>query len=47
MKDGHCIALEGALGVAVSCAIYADCPSTCRMFEAGSDACLHLRGEIR
>ena len=43
MRDGHCIALEGELGKSVSCSIYADRPSACRQFEAGSESCLHLR----
>ena len=45
--DGKCIALEGALGEKVKCSIYEDRPSVCRQFEAGSEACLHLREKAR
>jgi len=45
MKDGHCIALKGEPGKSVTCGIYENRPSVCRQFEAGSEACLHLRGE--
>ena len=47
MVDGHCIALEGELGKDVTCTIYPDRPSTCRVFEAGSEACLRLRENLK
>ena len=43
-SDEKCIALEGTLGQDVRCSIYDDRPSVCRQFEAGSEACIHLRG---
>jgi len=43
MREGRCIALEGELKKQVTCTIYPDRPNVCRAFEAGSDACLHLR----
>ena len=42
----RCIALQGELGKAVSCSIYAQRSSTCREFMAGSDACNQARARL-
>lgn len=39
----QCVALEGRVGEQVSCNIYALRSSTCREFEAGSEACNRAR----
>jgi Fe-S-cluster containining protein len=39
----RCAALAGSLGVQVRCGIYAQRPSPCREFEAGSMACSQTR----
>jgi Fe-S-cluster containining protein len=44
-KDQRCIALEGQLGVNVSCGIYELRPPACRKVEPGSDECLRDRNE--
>jgi Fe-S-cluster containining protein len=44
-KDQRCIALEGELGVNVSCGIYELRPPACRKVEPGSDECLRDRAE--
>ncbi len=38
-RPTRCVALEGELGKAVSCAIYPQRSSTCREFEAGEERC--------
>ena len=40
---GRCIALTGSVGVMTGCSIYADRPSACRSFKAGSPLCLEAR----
>lgn len=40
-----CIALEGEIGVRVSCAIYSDRPRVCKNFEPGDQLCLIAREE--
>ncbi len=42
---GRCLALRGALGRRVWCAIYHDRPSPCRRVQAGSDLCRRYRRE--
>lgn len=42
-KPLRCIALEGEVGREVSCNIYELRSSTCREFEAGSEACHRAR----
>lgn len=42
-RSPRCVALEGEIGHATSCGIYARRATTCRDFEAGSDACQHAR----
>ena len=39
----HCIALEGAVGEAVSCRVYDQRPSPCREVEAGDGQCTKAR----
>ena len=39
----RCIALQGEVGGAVSCGIYAQRASTCREFTAGDDRCAEAR----
>jgi len=41
--DGRCLALLGAIGRRVRCAIYASRPAACRRVEAGSELCLNYR----
>ena len=38
-----CVALRGAIGRRVSCAIYTRRPDECRRFEAGTPECLAAR----
>ncbi|HEY2846541.1 MAG TPA: YkgJ family cysteine cluster protein [Pyrinomonadaceae bacterium] len=40
---GHCLHLDGVLGVSVTCSIYNDRPAVCGQFEAGSDKCHEFR----
>lgn len=42
-KPPRCIALDGVIGESVSCNIYNQRSSTCREFEAGTDACIKAR----
>jgi uncharacterized protein len=42
----RCVALQGEVGKQVSCAIYAQRSSTCREFEAGTDACNRARAKL-
>lgn len=44
-EDGwkKCIALEGHVGVSVSCSVYDKRPSVCSNFEPGSPACIKTR----
>ncbi len=42
----RCVALEGELGVCVSCRIHPLRPDACRRFEQGSDECHAARLEI-
>jgi Fe-S-cluster containining protein len=42
-KPVHCVALVGVVGREVSCNIYEQRSSTCREFEAGSEACNRAR----
>ncbi len=42
-KPVRCIALDGTIGVQVSCSIYALRSSTCREFEAGTEDCAKAR----
>lgn len=39
----RCVALEGEIGVAVSCSIYAGRPSPCREFDTEHEACARAR----
>jgi Fe-S-cluster containining protein len=39
----RCSALQGEVGVTVSCAIYRDRPEVCRSCEPGDDACRMAR----
>lgn len=41
--EGRCLALKGALGRHVRCAIYHDRPSPCRRVQEGSELCLKYR----
>lgn len=43
--EQRCAALEGALGVRVSCSIYPLRPPACRTVKAGSKECLRDRRE--
>lgn len=43
--NGRCVALQGRLGNACSCRIYADRPRGCRLVEKGSKACLIARAD--
>jgi Fe-S-cluster containining protein len=43
--DGRCMSLRGALGVAVSCAIYIDRPTACRTVQPGDELCLLYRAD--
>lgn len=42
----RCVALEGTVGVSVSCAIYALRASPCREFTAGTPRCNEARAKI-
>ncbi|KAF0811613.1 hypothetical protein IGB42_03902 [Andreprevotia sp. IGB-42] len=42
-KPVHCVALQGTVGVAVGCSIYAARSSTCREFDAGDERCNDAR----
>ena len=44
---GRCLALKGALGKRVRCAIYHDRPSPCRRVQAGSELCLRYRAALK
>jgi Fe-S-cluster containining protein len=41
--DGRCLALRGAVGRDVSCAIYNDRPSPCRRVQPGDALCERYR----
>ena len=41
--DGRCLALRGALGRDVTCAIYRERPSPCRRVQAGDPLCRRYR----
>ena len=43
MDNGRCCALEVTPGVSYECAIYADRPLVCQMFEPGGSECLKAR----
>jgi Fe-S-cluster containining protein len=43
--DGRCLALRGALGRRVDCAIYHHRPSPCRRVQPGDELCLRYRAE--
>jgi Fe-S-cluster containining protein len=43
--DGRCMALRGAPGRDVRCAIYSDRPSPCRRVQAGDALCRRYRRE--
>ena len=43
--DGRCLALRGALGRSVSCAIYHQRPTPCRRVQPGDSLCLRYRRE--
>ena len=45
--EGRCLALKGALGKRVRCAIYHDRPGPCRRVQAGSELCLEYRAASR
>lgn len=40
---GRCVALRGRVGQAVSCAVYALRPESCRSFQPGNSECNRLR----
>jgi uncharacterized protein len=42
-EAGRCASLRGRLGEQCRCEIYADRPSLCRQFEAGSPECFEAR----
>lgn len=42
----RCVALQGEVGSAVGCSIYAVRSSTCREFDAGSEVCNLARQKI-
>jgi Fe-S-cluster containining protein len=42
-RTGYCSNLNGRLGKKIDCRIYAERPSVCREFEAGSDRCHEYR----
>lgn len=44
--EGRCLALKGALGKRVRCAIYHERPSPCRRVQAGSELCVAYRAGI-
>ena len=39
----RCVALEGEIGAAVSCNVYAQRPSPCRELQPGDEKCLRAR----
>ncbi len=41
--DGRCLALKGALGREVACAVYSLRPSPCRRVQAGDELCARYR----
>ncbi|MBM4283227.1 MAG: YkgJ family cysteine cluster protein [Deltaproteobacteria bacterium] len=41
--DERCVALQGAVGVDVTCGIYALRPRGCRVVQPGDDECLRAR----
>jgi Fe-S-cluster containining protein len=43
--DGRCLALRGAFGRSVDCAIYHHRPSPCRRVQPGDALCLRYRAE--
>ncbi|MBG6083168.1 YkgJ family cysteine cluster protein [Rubrivivax gelatinosus] len=43
----RCVALEGVIGQAVRCAIYAGRPNVCRRFLPGTDACTQVRAYFK
>lgn len=43
--DDRCLALRGAIGGRVSCAIYHHRPSPCRRVQPGDASCLRARAE--
>ena len=43
--SGRCLALLGALGKSVRCAIYAQRPRGCRRVQAGDAECLQVRAD--
>jgi len=43
--DGRCLALRGALGGMVSCAIYHHRPTPCRKVQPGDALCVRYRRE--
>lgn len=42
----RCAALDGVVGMSVSCRVYNDRPKICRVFPPGSDNCLLARKEV-
>ena len=44
-EDGRCVALQGALGQSVHCAIYDLRPAVCRRVQPYSEECLNARRE--
>jgi Fe-S-cluster containining protein len=44
-RDGRCLALLGALGRKVRCAIYAHRPQGCRRVQPGDAECLRVRAD--
>jgi len=45
VDDGRCLALRGAVGRDVSCAIYHHRPTPCRTVQPGDALCLRYRNE--
>ncbi len=43
--DGRCLALLGAIGRSVRCAVYHHRPAPCRKVQSGSPLCLRYRAE--
>ena len=41
--DERCVGLDGDVGVAVGCSLYAVRPGPCRLVEVGGDECLRAR----
>ena len=44
---GRCKALQGVIGCQVGCGIYANRPSVCQRFQAGSEGCRAARQTAR